>query len=66
MSEEVKALFRRYTNKPYPEELTKRVTAEVNELCNILQHEGVTVKRPDVIDNDITHVTPDFVSKGMI
>ena len=36
--------------KPFPEEHTKKAVAEIDELCNILRHEGVVVRQPEVVD----------------
>ena len=36
----------------------------MEEFCNILRHEGVTVRRPDVIDWSEVYKTPDFTSSG--
>ena len=37
--------------KSFPEEHLKKAVEEIEELCNILQHEGVVVRRPDKIDH---------------
>ena len=66
MNDEVKAIFAAHKNQAYPPELLKRASAEVEEFVNILQQEGVTVRRPDVIDQSQETVTPHFRTKGKI
>jgi len=51
--------------KPFPEPHIKKAIAEVEEFCNILKHEGVDVKRPDILDWSAHYETPDFKSTGM-
>ena len=43
-----------YTNNGgqlFPKDHLKKAVDEIEELCSILQHEGVVVKRPDVVDH---------------
>jgi len=42
----------------------KKAVAEIEEMCNILRHEGVVVKRPEPIDWSMEYKTPDFTSTG--
>ena len=42
--------FEKYGGKSFPEEHLKKVQVEIEEFCNILRHEGVTVRRPEAID----------------
>lgn len=35
----------------FPVDHVKKAVKEIEELCNVLQHEGVKVRRPDVIDH---------------
>ncbi|XP_065059414.1 glycine amidinotransferase, mitochondrial-like [Rhopilema esculentum] len=51
--------------KLFPEAHVKKAAAEIEEFCNILEHEGIVVKRPDVIDHTKSYETPDFKSQGM-
>jgi glycine amidinotransferase len=44
---------------------TRQAHAEVEEFCNILRHEGVTVKRPDVMDWTEKCKTPDWEDNGI-
>lgn len=42
--------FSRFSGKPFPEEYVKKAREQVEEFCNILQQEGVKVRRPDLMD----------------
>ena len=42
----------------------KKAVAEIEEMCNILRHEGVNVRRPEPIDWSLEYKTPDFTSSG--
>ena len=53
------------SGKPFPEEHLKKATEEIEELCNILRHEGVIVRRPEILDHGIVYKTPDFTSSGL-
>ena len=50
----------------FPEEHLKKAVNEVEEFCNILKHEGITVKRPDKVDWKKPYETPDFSLKGRV
>lgn len=50
--------------KPFPEEHMKKARKEIQEMCNILEMEGITVKRPEKSGGE-EYQTPDFKSKGM-
>ena len=50
--------------KPYPEDIVKKAVKEVEEFCTILTQEGVTVRRPDVVDWSKEYQTPHFSSTG--
>ena len=39
------------SGKQFPREHLKKAVAEIDEFCNILEHEGITVRRPDIIDH---------------
>lgn len=51
--------------KSFPKEHMKKAYAEIEEFCNILKQEGVTVQRPEPLDFAAQYKTPDFQSKGM-
>ncbi|KAG8440552.1 hypothetical protein GDO86_006335 [Hymenochirus boettgeri] len=57
--------YQKYGGQSFPPEHVKKATAEIEEMCNILRHEGVIVQRPDVIDWSVKYKTPDFESTGM-
>jgi len=58
LSVEVKAVihernwdfFEKLAGYSFPKEFLKKAVMEIEELCNILRHEGVTVRRPEIID----------------
>jgi glycine amidinotransferase len=41
--------FQQYGGQPFPEDLVETASKELNEFCKILEAEGVTVRRPDII-----------------
>ena len=43
--------YLKYGGTNFPEEYVKKAVAEIEEFCNILQHEGVIVRRPDIMDH---------------
>ncbi|XP_039269638.2 glycine amidinotransferase, mitochondrial-like isoform X2 [Styela clava] len=51
--------------EPFPQEHVKQAIAEVEEFCNILRHEGVVVRRPDILDWSEEYETPDFKANGL-
>jgi len=51
--------------KSFPKEHLQKAKEEIEELCNILEYEGVRVRRPDVIDHNKRFITPDFESSGL-
>ncbi|XP_077986231.1 glycine amidinotransferase, mitochondrial-like [Glandiceps talaboti] len=50
---------------PFPREHMMKAYSEIEEFCNILQHEGVIVRRPDIVDHSKQFTTPDFTATGM-
>jgi glycine amidinotransferase len=38
---------------------------QLEELCHVLEGEGVTVRRPDILDHSVRYTTPDFSSSGL-
>ena len=52
-------------SQPYPARSVLKASEEIEELCRILEHEGVTVRRPDKINFGQEYSTPDFTSTGM-
>lgn len=57
--------FQRYGGRPFPSELVEAAAKEFDEFCRVLETEGVTVRRPDIIDYSQTYKTPDFETSGM-
>lgn len=57
--------YQQHGGKPFPADHLKKAVAEIEEMCNILRHEGVTVRRPEPIDWSLVYKTPDFTSSGM-
>lgn len=49
----------------FPDQHLQKAIPEIEEFCNILEHEGVTVRRPDPVDHSLVYKTPDFESPGM-
>lgn len=56
--------YQQHGGQTFPQQHVKKAVAEVEEMCNILQHEGVTVRRPEPIDWSVEYKTPDFTSTG--
>jgi glycine amidinotransferase len=57
-------LMKEQAGKPYTEEIVKKAVVEMDEFCNILKQEGVTVRRPDPMDWSKEYATPHFTSTG--
>lgn len=56
--------YQKYGGQTFPEEHLKKAITEIEEMCNILRHEGVVVRRPEPIDWSFEYKTPDFTSTG--
>ncbi len=54
--------FQQNGGKPFPKEHIEKAVREIEELCFVLEQEGVTVRRPDPINYDYGYKTPDFES----
>ena len=37
--------------KPFPPEHIEKAVKQMNEFCNILEHEGIIVRRPKILDH---------------
>ena len=46
----------------FPKEHVTKAVAEIEEFCNVLEHEGVAVRRPDAIDH--SQVNINFANAG--
>lgn len=56
--------YQKYGGQSFPEDHLKKAVAEIEEMCNILRMEGVTVQRPEPMDWSFEYNTPDFTSTG--
>ena len=56
--------FEQYGGSWFPTEHLEKAKKEVEEFCNILTGEGVTVRRPDIMDYSEEYKTPDFHSES--
>ncbi|XP_078491699.1 glycine amidinotransferase, mitochondrial-like [Ciona intestinalis] len=54
--------YKKYGGTPFPDKHIEKAKQEVEEMCNVLRHEGVIVRRPDVINWEEDYKTPDFSS----
>merc|ERR1719428_1244500 len=54
--------FEKYGGKQFDDKLLQTAIKEIDEMCNILQHEGVRVRRPDPVDFTKSFETPHFQS----
>ena len=57
--------YSKNSGTPFPQEHMKRAAVEIEELCRVLEAEGVKVRRPDPLDYSLEYTTPDFTSTGM-
>ncbi|CAB3999315.1 glycine amidinotransferase, mitochondrial, partial [Paramuricea clavata] len=57
--------YQQHGGKPFPPEHVAKAVKQMDEFCNILEHEGVTVRRPKILDHSKEFTTPDFTSTGM-
>ena len=56
--------YNKYGGKSFPEEHLKKAVAEVEEFCNILEQEGIKVRRPEALPYGDSYQTPDFHTTG--
>ena len=64
-SEKHWGFYSKYGGKPFPEERVQRAAKEIEEFCNVLRQEGVTVRQPEELDFGKEYSTPDFTATGM-
>lgn len=57
--------FEENGGKPFPKDHVAKAVKEIEEFCQVLEQEGVTVRRPAIIDHNETFSTPDFTSSGL-
>ena len=43
--------YEKYEGCRFPAEHIEKAVVEVEEFCNVLKHEGVIVRRPNLVDN---------------
>ena len=48
----------------FPSDHLKKAAAEVEELCRVLEGEGVTVRRPEIVDFSKSYKMHDFEAPG--
>ncbi|MGE5343537.1 MAG: amidinotransferase [Candidatus Omnitrophota bacterium] len=56
--------YKKHGGKPFPSDQIAAASQNLNELVHILESEGVTVRRPDIIDHHIPYHTPEWSSPG--
>jgi glycine amidinotransferase len=54
-----------FGSRRYPKFLIEEASKDLEHFIHILESEGVTVRRPDVMDFSVTYKTPDWKSKGL-
>eukprot|EP00755_Sulcionema_specki_P017688 Sspe_Gene.64995::Locus_38497_Transcript_1_2_Confidence_0.750_Length_2090::g.64995::m.64995/K00613/GATM; glycine amidinotransferase len=54
--------FKENQGKPFPKHLIDAATKELDYLVEVLEGEGITVRRPDVMNFSDSYTTPDFKS----
>lgn len=57
-------MFRERGGQPFPQDQLERGRRELDEFVRILEAEGVTVTRPDVMDHSRPFATPDWACRG--
>ena len=62
IAEEQWPFFKKFGGQPFPADHVKKAGEEIDELCHILEQEGVIVRRPELIDFSADYKTPDFYS----
>lgn len=62
LSSDQREFFRTHAGKPFPPERIAAAHAELEELAHILEAEGVTVRRPDLVDFSRPYSTPHWTS----
>ena len=61
-SEKHWAFYQKYGGHSFPTEHLEKAIVEIEEFCRILEAEGVTVRRPEIVDFSQAYKTPDFDS----
>ena len=55
--------YQKYGGQPFPSDHVKKAVSEIEELCRVLEGEGVIVRRPEIIDFSSGYNTPDFEAR---
>ena len=58
------AFYRVFAGRPYPRSLVRAAERELAELVRVLEGEGVTVRRPEVVDFSRRYGAPSWSSRG--
>lgn len=58
------SFFQENGGRPFPPELVRTAARELEDLVRLLESEGVTVRRPDVVDHGCRFATPDWEQPG--
>ena len=56
------AFYKKFSGRPFPPEHIKKASEEIEELCRVLEMEGVKVRRPEPMNYHEEYKTPDFYS----
>lgn len=57
--------YRKFQGKPFPQEQIEAGNRDLAEFVHILEAEGVTVRRPEVVDHSKPYSTPEWQSSGL-
>jgi glycine amidinotransferase len=57
-------MYQQQGGQPYPKELIDAARKDLDEFVHLLEAEGVTVRRPDIVDYAKPFATPDWNSQG--
>jgi hypothetical protein len=60
----VTKIYRLFAGRRYPRVLIRAAQKELDEFIDILESEGVVVRRPDVVDCSARYRTPSWASRG--
>lgn len=57
--------FQQFGGCPFSQDLVEPAVKELNDFCHVLEGEGVTVRRPDIVDFSQVYKTLDFEASGL-
>ena len=52
----------KYSGRSFPSDVPKKAKEEVENLCRVLEMEGIKVQRPDIVVTERGFSTPQFIS----